>query len=425
MGLFATEQNTGDVVVRLAPRGQRSRSVFEIIPELRTRINERVPRLQIEFVQILTDLINDLSGSAEPVEIKVFGDRLPQMEAYAERIAPKLESIEGMVDLYNGVADPAPELVLDVDQGAAARIGLTPEQVAAQVQAAMLGTAAGQLRPGDRTVDVRVRAPDAVRFDPQRLGAIPVFGSGSATPTPLSAVARFHEASSHAELLRENQRQVVVVTGGVEDRSLGAVMGDVQRVLAADPPPPGIRVALGGQYAGQQEAFRSMLLVLALAALSVVAVMLVQFESFVEPLVILLAAPLSFVGAILLLLITGTQLNVSSLMGMILLVGLIVKNGIILLDFTRHRMRYGGETLEQAVRAAGRVRLRPILMTTLCTLFGLLPLALGLGAGAEMQRPLALAVIGGLALSTPITLFLVPTVLVAIRGREYRMAPPA
>jgi multidrug efflux pump subunit AcrB len=151
----------------------------------------------------------------------------------------------------------------------------------------------------------------------------------------------------------------------------------------------------------------------------VIAVMVVQFESFVEPLVIVLAAPVSFIGAIVLLLVTGVPLNVSSFMGLILLVGLIVKNGIILLDFTRLRLREGAE-LERAIREAARVRLRPILMTTLCTLFGLLPLALGLGSGSELQRPLALAVIGGLALSTPITLFVVPTLLVAVRGRDYK-----
>jgi multidrug efflux pump subunit AcrB len=164
-----------------------------------------------------------------------------------------------------------------------------------------------------------------------------------------------------------------------------------------------------------------MLAVLALAAAAVIAVMVLQFRSFVEPLVVLVAAPLSFAGAVVLLLVTGTPLNVSSFMGLILLVGLIVKNGIILLDFTHHRMRSTGVALEPALLEAGRVRLRPILMTTLCTLFGLLPLALGLGAGSAMQRPLALAVIGGLALSTPITLYLVPAFLVAIRGREYRL----
>src|SRR5581483_8911384 len=191
--------------------------------------------------------------------------------------------------------------------------------------------------------------------------------------------------------------------------------------LAAHPPPPGIRIEIGGQYAGQQQAFRALLIVLGLAAVSVIGVMLVQFESFIEPFVIVSAAPISFVGALALLTITGTQLNVSSYMGMILLVGLIVKNGIILLDFTRLRLQ-AGLPLGIAVQEAARIRLRPILMTTLCTLFGLFPLALGLGAGSELQRPLALAVIGGLGLSTPITLFVVPTLVVAIRGRDYRTA---
>src|SRR2546425_12014368 len=206
------------------------------------------------------------------------------------------------------------------------------------------------------------------------------------------------------------------MTADVSGRSLGGVMGDVQRVLGDQRPPAGVRVALGGQYASQQEAFRGLLLVLGLAGVSVCAVMVGEFESFVEPLVVLLVAPGSFVGALFVLLVTGTALNVSSLMGLILLVGLIGKNGILLLDFTRLRMREARVPLETPIREAARVRLRPILMTTLCTLFGLLPLALGLGAGSELQRPLALAVIGGLTLSTPITLFAVPILLVAIRG---------
>jgi multidrug efflux pump subunit AcrB len=216
---------------------------------------------------------------------------------------------------------------------------------------------------------------------------------------------------------------MIRMTADLSGRSLGGVMGDVRAVLARLPAPSGVRVELGGQYAGQQEAFRALLLVLGLAAASVVGVMVIQFESFLEPFVVLLAAPLSFVGAAGLLLLTGTVLNVSSFMGLILLVGLIVKNGIILLDFTRHRMQTDGLALEPAIREAARVRLRPILMTTLCTLFGLLPLALGLGAGSELQRPLALAVIGGLGLSTPITLYVVPTLLVAWRGSGYTLGP--
>jgi CzcA family heavy metal efflux pump len=422
MGLFATQQNTGDIVARLKPRGERDRSIFEVMDELRGKVESALPRMEIDFMQLLTDLVNDLAGNPDPIELKLFGDRLDELEEYAERETAKLEGIEGLVDLYNGVPDPAPELAMQIDAAAAGRIGLAPEEVSEQAQAAMLGMEAGEMLSDERTVPIRVRAPDAVRFDPLRLGSMLIYGA-SGKPTPLAALATFHDTSSAAELARENQRQMLIMTAGVEGRSLGAVMNDVKRVFAQDPPPPGIRLELGGQYQSQQEAFRSLLLVLALASLCVVAVMLVQFESFIEPFVILLAAPLSFVGALGLLWMTNTQLNVSSFMGMILLVGLIVKNGIILLDFTKRRMRDQGEPLEVAIREAARVRFRPILMTTLCTLFGLLPLAMGLGAGSELQRPLSLAVIGGLTLSTPITLFLVPAFVLSIRGRREAAAP--
>jgi len=257
------------------------------------------------------------------------------------------------------------------------------------------------------------------------IAALSEFGGGLLLAlgllSPLGSLATFTPTQSRISLERENQQQMIAMTAGVSGRSLGGVMTDVQGVLAKHPAPAGVRVVLGGQFESQQQAFRALLLVLALAAISVCAVMVVQFESFVEPLIVLLVAPVSFVGALALLLVTGTALNVASFMGLILLVGLIVKNGIILLDFTRLRMQTEHVALEVAIREAARVRLRPILMTTLCTLFGLLPLALGIGAGSELQRPLALAVIGGLALSTPITLFAVPTLLIAIRGRHYTL----
>ena len=419
LGMFATAQNSGDIIARLPPRSRRSRDVFAVIDDVRDRIAAAVPRLHIEFMQILADVINDLAGAARPVEVKLYGERLDTLEAYARRLAPALERITGLQDLYNGVSEPTAELLMRVNQAVADRIGMTPVDVGTAVGAALLGVQAGEIRTEDRPVAVRVRAPDSVRFDPLRLRALPVLGAGARHATPLGSLASFEPAESRLSLERENQQQMIAMTADVSGRSLGGVMGDVQRVLAAQPPPAGVRVALGGQYASQQEAFRGLLLVLGLAVVSVCAVMVVQFESFVEPLVVLLVAPVSFVGALALLLVTGTALNVSSFMGLILLVGLIVKNGIILLDFTRLRMLAERLPLEAAIREATRVRLRPILMTTLCTLFGLLPLALGIGTGSELQRPLALAVIGGLALSTPITLFAVPTLLVAIRGRDY------
>jgi len=422
LGLFATEQNRGDIVARLKPERERDRSTEEVINEVRGKIEAAVPRQRVEFVQILSDVINDLAGAARPVEIKMYGQDLNTLEAYARKLEPPMSKVPGVEDYFSGVSEPSAELDMTVHQAEANRIGLTPVQVADQVSGALLGQQAGEIRLDDRAIAVRVRAPDSVRFDPRQLGTIPVFSPQTRATAPLASLASFQPTETRAELLRENQQQMIAAHGDLSGRALGDVMADVKEVLAANPPPPGVRVELAGQYAGQQQAFHALLLVLALAAASVIAVMVVQFRSFVEPLVILLAAPLSFVGAVGLLVIMGVPLNVSSFMGLILLVGLIVKNGIILLDFTRHLMRNEGLTLEPALRAAARIRLRPILMTTLCTLFGLLPLALGIGAGSDMQKPLALAVIGGLALSTPITLFVVPTLLVAVRGREFSLA---
>jgi len=421
LGLFATLQNRGDINARLKPESERDRSIFQVIDEVRNKVQSAVPRLRVEFVQILSDVINDLAGAASPVEIKMFGPDLNALEAYAKKLEPKMSKVDGIEDYFNGVSEPSAELDMTINQAEANRVGLTPAQVANEVSGALLGEPAGEIRLEDRSVAVRVRAPDSVRFNPRLLASIPVFSPETHTAVPLGTLAQFQPVAARAELLRENQQQLISATADLGDRSLGAVMTDVKRVLAETPPPPGIRVELGGQYAGQQQAFHALLLVLGLAAASVIGVMVLQFQSFIEPLVVLLAAPLSFVGAIGLLLITGTPLNVSSFMGLILLVGLIVKNGIILLDFTRHLMREQAMPLERALREAARIRLRPILMTTLCTLFGLLPLALGIGAGSDLQRPLALAVIGGLALSTPLTLFVVPTLLVAIRGREHTL----
>ncbi|MDB4911921.1 MAG: acriflavin resistance protein [Gemmatimonadetes bacterium] len=418
LGLFATEQNRGDIAVRL--KSARSRSSQEVIDDVRVKINRAAPRLRIEFVQILSDVINDLAGAAKPIEIKVFGPQLDTLERYATTLSPKLEAVSGVADLFSGVSEPASEMHLQVNSAEASRIGLDPQEVSAEVSSALLGVSAGDVRLEDHTIGVRVRAPDAFRYAPTSLDVLPVHSPVTRGTAPLASIATATPVVSRAEYRRENQQQMIAITADVSSRSLGSVMTDVKRVLAQNPPPPNTRVEIAGQYANQQSSFRALMIVLTLAAVSVVAIMLIQFRSFIEPLLIVLAAPVSFVGAVGLLWVTGTQLNVSSLMGLILLIGLIVKNGIILLDFTELRMRYNGERLEDAIRHAARVRLRPILMTTLCTLAGLIPLALGLGAGSELQKPLAIAVIGGLTLSTPITLYLVPTLLVAIRGRDFR-----
>src|SRR6185437_2619356 len=298
LGLFATQQNVGDLVARLVPESKRSRSIFEVMDDVRGKIATAVPRLHIEFVQILSDVINDLAGAARPVEIKLFGDDLNQLETYARSISDPLGKVPGVEDLFNGVSEPSAEILLHVGSAESARAGLTPTGVGDVVQGALLGVPAGEVRAADRAIGVRVRAPDAVRFDANKLGDLPLVSTATRSAVPLSAVATLTPTETRAELDRENQQQMIAITSDVSGRALSGVMTDVKRVLAAHPPPAGIRVELGGQYACQQAAFHALLLVLLLAALSVTAVMVVQFQSFVEPLVVLVVAPISFVGAV-------------------------------------------------------------------------------------------------------------------------------
>jgi multidrug efflux pump subunit AcrB len=219
------------------------------------------------------------------------------------------------------------------------------------------------------------------------------------------------------KILRENQRLMVDLTARLENRDLGSAVADVKTVLAKTKLPDGCTYEIGGQYASQQQSFHELLSVLGLALAAVFTVLVIQFREYRPALIIISAAPLALVGVFAMLVATGTPLNVSSFMGIILMIGLVVKNGIILFEYMEKLWKEQGMPLDQALIAAGRIRLRPILMTTLATLFGLLPLALGWGSGAELQKPLALAVIGGLLLSTFITLLVMPVMFSLLESR--------
>jgi len=415
LGLFATAQNSGDILVRLKPRSQRSRSSEEIISDVRERVHEAVPLVEIEFVQLLQDMLGDLEGSAEPIEVKIFGDDPERLATLAEPVEEALNGIDGVVDVV-GPQRGNPEVTWTVDPVAAARYGLSAQQVSKQLAGNWLGQLTSDLRLADRTIPVRVRLPDSVRFNPDALPHT-LIRAVDGKPIPLSEVATMTRANGQGELRRENLRPMAVVSGRLEGRDLGGAVADIQNKLRELPLPIGYTYEFGGQYQSQGQAFREMLMVAALAIGLVFMILVVHFRAWTPALLILLAAPLSVGGALTLLLLTGTDLNISSSMGLILLVGLVVKNGIMLLDFSE-KLHAEGQSFESAIAEAGRIRLRPILMTTFCTLFGLLPLALGLGAGAELQRPLALAVIGGLALSTPVTLLAIPGLYAAITHRR-------
>ena len=421
LGLFATAQNTGDVLVRLKPRGQRARSSAEVISDVRERVHEAAPLVEIEFVQLLQDMLGDLEGNPEPIEVKIFGDDPERLAALAEPVEAMMDKVDGVVDVV-GVQQGNPEVTWVIDPVAAGRYGLTVEQVSNQMAGNWLGDVATDLRLADRTIPVRVRLPDSFRFDPNRLPAT-LIRTADGTPLPVSEVATMVRANGQGELRRENLRPMAVVSGRLEGRDLGSAVGEIQANLDRLALPIGYTYEIGGQYQAQGQAFRELLMVFALGVVLVFMILVVQFQAWLPAILILVAAPLSLGGALLLLWLTGTDLNISSAMGLILLVGLVVKNGIMLLDLSEKR-HAAGDDFAAAIGHAGRIRLRPILMTTFCTLFGLLPLAFGLGAGAELQRPLALAVVGGLALSTPVTLLAVPGLYAAIKTYGRRGAAP-
>jgi len=415
LGLFATAQNTGDILVRLKPRKQRSRSSEEVINEVREKVHEAVPLADIEFVQLLQDMLGDLEGNPEPIEVKIFGNDPQRLAELADPVEEMLNKVQGVVDVV-GVQKGNPEVTWTIDPIAAERYGLTVAQVSDQLAGNWLGEVATDLRLADRRVPVRVRLPDTYRFDPNWLPQTLIRGA-EGKPIPVSEVAHMERANGQGELKRENLRLMASITGRLEGRDMGSAVAEIRSNLDKLKLPIGYTYEIGGQYQAQQQSFRELLMVFALAIVLVFTILVIQFRAWTPAILILLAAPLSLGGALLLLLLTGTDLNISSAMGIILLVGLVVKNGIMLLDFSE-KLHAEGEPFDRAIAHAGRIRLRPILMTTFCTLFGLLPLALGLGAGAELQKPLALAVIGGLALSTPVTLLAVPGLYAAIKGRS-------
>jgi CzcA family heavy metal efflux pump len=413
LGLFATEQNKGDILVKLKPRSQRDRSAEQIIEDLRGQINRSIAGVDTEFIQLLQDMLGDLEGSPEPVEIKIFGSNADELNRIADDLAPKIQKIEGIVD-FKGPRRGNPELVINVDPALAAHVGLTVDQVSLQVQTGLLGSSSTELRQSDRLVPIRVRYSDEFRFQEQNIRQFPILTPAKQV-VPLESLATIGKDRGQNELLRENQRMMVTLTARLENRDLGSAIADVRKVLSATSLPVGYVYEIGGQYESQQSSFRELLFVLGLALAAVFAVLVIQFRAFTPALVIISAAPLSMAGVFLLLLITGTPLNVSSFMGIILMVGLVVKNGIILFEY--YERLHGTQSVAEALVQAGRIRVRPILMTTLCTLFGLLPLALGIGSGAELQKPLAIAVIGGLSLSMLVTLVIMPVLYATVRQR--------
>ena len=410
LGLAAvTEANRGDILVKLKPH--RQRDIEEIIAEARDRINQEEPALKIEFIQVLQDMIGDLTSAPEPVEIKLFSQDAKQLEEWAPKVAEQIGKIHGVVDVLNGIENTisGPAVTFQVDPSIAARAGFTAEEVALDASAILEGEPAPTpVIVNDRAYTLRVRFPAANRESLDAMRNTLLVSSSGHTAT-LGALASAVESPGQTEIRRENLLRDVAVTARLEGRGLGSGMSDVQKAVAALHLPAGIRVVYGGQYAEQQRNFHDLIIVLILAVLLLFVVLLFEFGSFAAPVAILSSALLSTSGVFIALLITRTTFNISSFMGMIMVIGIVAKNGILLLDADQ-KMRISGQSSEQSMLLAARRRLRPIVMTALATVAGMLPLAFALGAGSQMLQPLAIAVIGGVLISMILSLIITPAV---------------
>jgi CzcA family heavy metal efflux pump len=429
LGFFATEPYTGDILISLKPPGRR-RPMSELFDALREELKAEVPELETEFVPLVQDQINDLAGVQSPIEVKVFGPDFSNLRTLAEKVGKIVEDVPGAADVNAHVYLGNPDIVIRPDSVQTARVGLTVADVEAQLNAALYGQVASTIPEQDRMTKIRVRYPDSVRYDRERLALLPISLATAAAPAastirtassgigfvPLEQLASIRIVRSPNELWRENQQPVITVSAELENRDLGSVNRDLQSKLAALEFPPGYRWELAGSFRAQRESFNSLITVLYVAAALVFLLLGFQFKSLTLPLLIFLAQPISLASALFALWITGTPLNVSSFMGAILLIGLDVKNGIILIEYIG-QLQSEGIPLRTALVQAGRTRFRPILMTSLCTILGLVPLALGIGPGAQMQQPLAIAVIGGLFANMLVTRLLIPVGYLVLRGR--------
>lgn len=405
-GLEITTQNQGDIVVRLK-QGKRP-GADEIMDEVRGDIQKAVPNLEIEIKPILGDLIGDLAGAPSDIEVKVFGQDIDKVSDIAHEVGKRISAIKGVVDENDGVVESGPETFINVDPIRAANLGMSTDSVTAAAQGALDGDLVGSVRRGDVLEGIRVRYPFVREGSAEELGGMLIVTPGGQA-VPMSSTAEIKVTPGTPELDRENQRLMVSVTARLSGLDLGSGVKEVQASLKSLALPPGYSIEYGGLYKSQQESFAALESVLLTAGLAVFAILVLSFRSLRVAVSLLVAAVASLFGVLLALWITQTPLNISSYTGAIMIVGIVTENGVLLFDeFERQRRTKPDASIVDALEQAGRLRLRPILMTSCAAILSLLPLALGIGAGAAMQKPLAIAVIGGLTLSTAFTLLLAP-----------------
>ncbi len=413
LGLAAvTEANTGDIAVKL--KTDRSRDVWQIMNDIRKKVAQQEPAVSVDFVQKLQDMIGDLTSAPQPVFIELFSPDAQLLNSWAPKVADAIGKIQvggrhPVVDIDNGIdsTTSGPAIIYHVNLAKAAHAGFTPQDVVTEADAMLDGVPASQPAVvNDRPYTVRIRFPKAARSSLRAMNNTLLI-SPSGQLASLGTLASMSELPGQTEILQDHEQRYVAVTARLEGLDLGHGIAAVKQAMAGLHLPSSIRVEYGGTYQTQQKSFRDLVMVLFLAVIFVFLVLLFEFKSFSAPVAILASATLSTSGVLLALFITGQTFNLASFMGLIMVIGIVAKNGILILD-AEGKFRAAGYNAKEAIVQAGRRRLRPIVMTALAAALGFLPLALAIGAGSQMLQPLAIAVIGGILIAIVLSLLVTP-----------------
>ncbi len=407
MGFFITEPNDGDYLIQL--KKDRSRTTEEVIDDIRKKVEASQPALQIDFGQVIGDMLGDLMSSTQPIEIKVYGDNAVILQKLARQIAEITEGVKGTADVFDGITIAGPSFSIEPDNQKLAQFGITPSDFQSQLQTQLEGAVVGNIFEREQQTAIRMIYPDAINTTTERLKNSTVFLPNGKLQ-PIDQLAKITPEAGSAEIERENLQSMIPITARLNNRDLGSVMKDIQQEIKSKVNlPQGYHISYGGEFQEQQKSFGELLIILMLAALLVFTVMIFMFKDIRVALLILFISVLGISGSMIALFLTGTPLNVGSYTGIIMIIGIIGENAIF--TFLQFHQTLETSTPDEAVVYAISTRLRPKLMTAIGAIIALSPIALGIGTGAQLHQPLAIAVIGGFVVALPLLLIVYPSAL--------------
>lgn len=414
MGFFITEPNRGDYLIQL--KKKRDKTTQDVIGDIRKRIEITQPALTIDFGQVIGDMLGDLMTSVQPIEIKIFGDDINTLHDYSEKIAAIIEKVQGTADVFNGIVIAGPSVSIIPDNSKLAQFGITPSGFQTQVQLSLQGAVAGNILEKEQLTTVRLLYPNSRQQSIEGIKNLQIF-LPSGKLKSITELASIQLNAGDAEVERENLQSMGVITARLENRDLGSTIKDIQQSISSQINfPRGYHIEYGGEYADQQKSFHELLIILITSSLLVFGVILFLFKDFLVALVIITIAVLGISGSYLGLYITNTALNVGSYTGLIMIVGIIGENAIF--TYLQFRETLHTQSVDDSIVYSISTRLRPKLMTALGAIIALLPLALGIGTGAQLHQPLAIAVIGGFIIALPLLLIVLPTMLRIIHRKK-------